>query len=235
MNCGHVRWNDHASTMAPTIFAEGWRADVDQRIATDPAFATGLHTMLVRLNDRTQPPAALDDVISQPWRQLRRDWYDAAAQIEVGLHLQAGWYVSAAVEVGATPGGDKDQVGNGTKLKGLPLPFNAWFDGGAGDCDGWFAWDEPVEVRHHMGDGEHLTVRYPVSGVPLEVGRTEPETTIWHLRRDGGVARWPYGSTCVTLLLATTSTAGAALALQLPAVISGTMRVPPPPRAAPPI
>src|ERR1044072_3983302 len=139
-----------------------------------------------------------------------------------------------SIELGAHPGRDKDQAGNDAKLKELPSPFSASFEGGAGDCDGWFSWGQSVTVHHHMGEGEHLTVRYPASGVPLEVGRTEPETTVWHLRRDGGVARWPYGSSCVTLLLATTGTAGGGLALRLPEGISGEMRVaPPPPRADP--
>lgn len=220
--------------MAPILFAQSWRAEVDQRIAADPEYASGLYQALSRLNDKTEPPSLLDNVISQPWGQLRRDWYDAAAQIEVGLHLQAGWCVCASVELGTKPGNDKDHVGNDTKLKGLRAPFEASFHGGAGDCDGWFEWKRPIELCHDMGEGHSLTLRYPSSGVPLEVGRTEPETTIWHLRYEGGVARWPYEATGITLLLSTCSITGRGVPLRLPDVLAGAMRLAPPkPRPGP--
>lgn len=186
--------------MAPVMFARTWRAGVDRQIATDPLFASGLHDVLERLNDADLPDAALDHVVSQPWRQDRRDWYDAAGLIEVGRRLQAGWCVTFSVSVSAEPGRDKDEDGNNAKLLALPSPFAATFAGGRGDNDGRFAWTETIEVEHDMGDAYRMKVRYPPAEVPLEVGRTEPETTMWHLLEEGGVARWPYKSERVTLL-----------------------------------
>ena len=39
--------------------------------------------------------------------------------------------------------------------------------------------------------------------MPLEIGHTNPETTVWHLAETGGIARWPYGHDKITLLLST--------------------------------
>jgi hypothetical protein len=43
----------------------------------------------------------------------------------------------------------------------------------------------------------------------LEIGLTFPSRTLMHLLKHGGVARWPYQSTVVALLL-NTQTEGAA-------------------------
>ena len=210
------------------MYATLWREDVDRRIASDPEFARNLHDILTDLNDPTAPPHAFVDVVSQPWARPRRDWYDAAAFLEVSLHLQLGWCVAATMDVGATPLPDADTDGNNAILKQLPAPFTATFHGGPGDNDGYVAWDQPQDISHDMGGGDRITARFARSMIPLEVGRTEPETTLQHLAVDGGVARWPYGRTHIVLLLATVQLSNRRYPTPLPTIVDGTRRVPPP-------
>jgi hypothetical protein len=54
-----------------------------------------------------------------------------------------------------------------------------------------------------MEDDKPLVVDYQPSSVPLEIGHTDPATTIWHLWEEGGVARWPYAHADITVLLTT--------------------------------
>jgi hypothetical protein len=189
--------------VAPTDFAWLWKDAVDRRIAEAPEYAAALGRMIRRLNGRDDHGGALDDVVSQPWGNPRRDWYDAAALFEVAQYLQVGWYVTAVVPVGEEPGRDKDLADNQRKLDRLPEPYSARCASGAGDNDGRFVWLNPVSVEHRMQDNERLVVTYAPTDVPLEIGHTDPATTIWHMWEEGGVARWPYGHKRITLLLAT--------------------------------
>lgn len=172
--------------MAPTLFSRAWRDDIDRQMAVNPGLITTLHEMVVELNGPKESFSALRDVVSQPWRHPRRDWYDAAALIELGLHMQAGWCVVLRVPLGATPGKDRDQADNQAKLNRLDRPYSAWCASGNADDDGALSWDEPIVVQHVMDEERKLVVRFRPSQVPLEIGHTEPETTIWHIRRDGG-------------------------------------------------
>lgn len=88
------------------------------------------------------------------------------------------------------------------------------------DDDGRLEWRHPIQISHEMDRGEPLVVIYPPSGVPLEIGHTEPETTVQHLARDGGVARWRYGHVLITMLLSTCTT-GRPVQLDAPKVLIG--------------
>ncbi|MGH2868103.1 MAG: hypothetical protein ACRDNK_11130 [Solirubrobacteraceae bacterium] len=205
--------------MAITEFARAWRDEVDERIVADPDRAAQLLQQIQRLNSRASV-SALDDVVSQPWSRRRRDWYDAAAIVEVAEQLQIGFWAIASVPLGAEPGKDRDELANQTKLDKLKTPYSAWCATGVGDDDGGLEWDAPIRIRHVMHEEEPLVLEYPASGVPLEIGHTEPETTIFHLRRDGGVARWPYRDQNVTLLLSTGVT-DRSVQLSAPSILQG--------------
>jgi hypothetical protein len=116
--------------------------------------------------------------VTQRWRSSRYDWYDAAAFDEVVSYAEVGWLVVAYVPIGEMPGRDREQQANDAKLHALPAPFEAWFADGQGDCDGWLRWSEHLSVEHPLVDGSTLRVRFPESGVPLEVGNTDPDTAI---------------------------------------------------------
>jgi hypothetical protein len=199
---------------------------VDRDIAAEPERARQLFDQIDRMNCRGSV-SALDDVVSQPWARRRRDWYDAAAVVEVAEYLQLGFWVIARISLGECPGTDRDEAGNQAKLERLAVPYSALCASGTADDDGRLAWERPIEVGHTMLEGETLVLEYPPSGVPLEIGHTEPETTIFHLRKDGGVARWPYGHDSVTLLLSALSIEPDArdVQLQAPRILHGAAAV----------
>jgi hypothetical protein len=120
---------------------------------------------------------------------------------------------------------DADTAGNNAILQKLHAPFSATIQGGQGDNDGYVLWDRPCEVVHAMGAGLHLTARFETGAFPLEVGHTEPETTLSHLAGDGGVARWPYGSTHITLLRATIQLSDRPYPKPLPTIVDGAVRI----------
>lgn len=203
----------------------GWRERVDETIASNPEYAGGLHMILRGLNAARPDRTALQGVVSQPWGRKRFDWYDAAALYEVALHLQAGLCVAACIDLGCCPQRDREQAVNQSKLDAIPDPFVAWCCGGSGDDDGRLEWRSKITIVHEMHDRERLVVAYPPSGVPLEIGYTEPETTVFHLVRDGGVARWPYGHESITLLLSTRASERHPVQLERPQVLDGAERL----------
>jgi hypothetical protein len=101
------------------------------------------------------------------------------------------------IEVGEEPSPNKDKDGNTAKLADLPHPLHAAFDTGtvvhALDCDGFVAWREPME----MVAGDKIVAVDP-RAVPLEVGYMPSGKASYGLRRTG-LARWPYGSTMITV------------------------------------
>ncbi len=207
--------------MALEVYARGWRERVDREMASDPDYVAGLHEVLQGLNSARTDPPALHGVVSQPWGKKRFDWYDAAGMYEVALHLQAGLCVALRVDLGQRPGRDREEATNQAKLDTLPAPFNAWCASGNADDDGRLEWASEIGVAHEVDGGERIVVAYPPSGVPIEIGYTEPETTVFHLVRDGGVARWPYGHESMTVLLSTRFAERYQVALKRPRVISG--------------
>jgi hypothetical protein len=166
-------------------FSTRWRDQVDERIANDSDRARQLLDQVRRLNSQIEG-SELDHVVSQPWGRTRWDWYDAAALVEVAEAMQLGFWIMAHVDLDQMPGRDRDETGNQSKLHKLPEPFTATCLSGNADDDGRLEWTQPIEIRHEMHEAEALVVRYPPAGIPLEIGHTEPDTTIGHLRLAGG-------------------------------------------------
>ncbi len=210
------------------MFARTWRDAIDAEMARDHRVVSRRHGLLRMMSANTVMGRPLVAAVSQRWCSSRYDWYDATAFDEVVTSAELGWLVVAYGHVGATPGRDREQQANDAKLQGLPAPFEAWFAGGQGDCDGWLSWQGYLSVDHPLVDESILRMRFPTSGVPLEVGSTDPDTTIWHLRHEGGLARWPYGFDYLTLLLRTTGPpAGRAWPLAKPTVEQGCLMLDP--------
>jgi hypothetical protein len=115
-----------------------------------------------------------------------------------------------AAEVGvpndATPFSDKDTEGNNQVLASLFEPFTAQFFGGKStDGDGSFAWNEPISLTRTLDDtmGNVTTESVSVGprSVALEVGSVNTYNTLHRLRFGSGVARWPYDSSTITILI----------------------------------
>ena len=105
---------------------------------------------------------------------------------------------------GATAARDAERAANAKALAELPRPFVAEVDlsQNCADSDGRLRWVEPIQVEVSTGvpysdpcgrEQPLIAVRTIEPGsVPLEIGTTFASNTLFHFRRDRGVARWPY-------------------------------------------
>jgi hypothetical protein len=156
----------------------------------------------VRIIGQTDPRAG-----SWPLEQV-------AAFLFVHAGLGAGKFVQVDIEMHEAPRRDAERAANAAVLADLPAPFSAALDMEQ-NCsprgDGTISWNAPIIADRGTGVGqeveqgvqtlcEEFAVR-PASGIPLEVGSTTASTTAVHLALGGAVARWPYRSTVVSILL----------------------------------
>lgn len=80
-------------------------------------------------------------------------------------------------------------------------PFSAKFIGGLGDDDGSLSWNRSTLFTAGSSWNDQSEVEIKERQVPLEVGYTRSETTFKHIILETGVARWPYGSKWITILV----------------------------------
>ena len=179
----------------------------DELIEAHPPGIAILHQLAQQVSD-----LPLSDVLGQPFRK-EPDYVDAyAAHLVHGLICSGDLYV-AQVEIGAMPLADRCLEENRALLHaGLKAPFKFGLTCANGaDEDGWLRWGAPLKFVRHFCDEtkpacgpscgiEHVTV--PPATVPMEVGSTEYVTTAGHVSMFGGLARWPYKSTKITILFA---------------------------------
>jgi hypothetical protein len=162
-------------------------------------------------------------------RKVRQGWYDAAWQdvffqvysrpltLEDAFgfalcwsDLVAGKIAYCRLDIGHRPHRDSAVESNNRlldKLKHLSDDtgeidlFEGHFQGGAGDNDGWVRAKRAITMNCHDAASQKLNiVKAAAEQYPLEVGYTEVGTTLGHLRREGMLARWPYGSESIYLL-----------------------------------
>jgi hypothetical protein len=127
--------------------------------------------------------------------------------------IEAGELGRIPIRAGGHPWSDKEREHNALLLADLPHPFVAELDmtQNCADSDGLLRWTEPVEVQVATGRTEASTgvgaravlanaIIRPGS-VPLEVGYTMPSRTALHAHEDRGVARWPYHSDWIWLIV----------------------------------
>lgn len=79
-----------------------------------------------------------------------------------------------------------------------PLRFSAEFRGGLGDNDGHFETLSSLAATRHVQGQDACafqTVLLKPHWYPLEVGSSAVGTTVMHILAEGGLARWPYGTT----------------------------------------
>lgn len=142
------------------------------------------------------------------------DWQLGQIASFGALHvdIQAGAIGIVKVRAGGEPRRDSAREANAAHLADLPEPFagEVYMDQHNGDSDGKLSWTEPVTIDVSTQatwedcEGVHpllapVTVR---SGwIPLEIGTTQASRTLLHVREEGGVARWPYGSDWIWVFL----------------------------------
>lgn len=144
----------------------------------------------------------LGDVIGQQPSYLKWDIYDAYAFAAVHAMLDDGLVFAVKIEVGSTPTADLKVTENQRRLDEIAEPFSATFLGRAGyDFDGYLNWNEPIKLGHVFQSSLKLITPDQFKCVALEVGFTKPSRTLTHLKTEFGVARWPYNSSYIYLLV----------------------------------
>lgn len=169
-------------------------------------------------------PAAFDDdyaaAIGQTLRSTPASWPMEQVAAFAAVHAMVCTGEVAQVLIGAEglnggPVVDRRREENAAQLADLPDPFQAAVDAdqSGAECDGTLKWDVPITMDAASGlvllDSCRRGVKQPVSVVttaaagwaPLEIGTTMASRTLLHLLEEGAVARWPYGSDCIRLLV----------------------------------
>lgn len=133
-------------------------------------------------------------VIVQKWNE-EYDVFDAHCFLEIWWRIQR--HEVAVIPLGPIPppSNDRNREHNNGAMASLPSPFSGVFVGGTGDDDGCISWNEPLTA------GEAFPEAIPPGSLPLEVGYTAAWTTLRHWFYGFGVARWPYGSERLYLLI----------------------------------
>lgn len=142
-------------------------------------------------------------MVQKHWSNGDYNLYDAANFAEIWTAMGEKQVIGCPISIGDTPCSDKAIKENNKILTSLHSPFYGKFYGGAADDDGKLYWDVPIEIASFIhGDGPDNVLLSPRrSGAPLEVGTTESHVTFWHLMHERILARWPYGSKIVWLLV----------------------------------
>lgn len=181
---------------------------VTQVFASNPRAAQAAAQTLLDIKDGNHAQWLVDIFVQDYRGPGRLGLVEAHAFNCFASDLFSGKLKIVGIQAGGTPCGDKDVAGNNSKLFDLPRPFTAKFFGGSGDNDGFLKWDSPAFVKHldcelKTRRGFHCrkhASKLKPGCAPLEVGTTTASTTFLHLRH-GPLARWPYGSEAIFLLI----------------------------------
>jgi hypothetical protein len=121
-------------------------------------------------------------------------------------HTEEGRLTWFYVDVGTTPNPDRMVRENREALSSLPDPFMADVHGVPNALDdGCLFWESTAPCLP-VDENGIMPYSVPREGmnpniVPLEIGTTTSATTIMHIYRERGLARWPYGSTAIEVLV----------------------------------
>ena len=142
------------------------------------------------------------DVIVQANDQIDTiDFVEAYWFARIHAAIYDGLIAFTSVVVGSQPLANGDEAGNQAILGSIRGPISVAFSPGRGNRgdagDGTASWAAPLELRTHGG-----SIIVEPGSAPLEVGTTRATTTFRHLTTGAGaVARWPYGSDNIWLLV----------------------------------
>lgn len=171
---------------------------VHSRVRSIPEWGAALADYAVRMNSGFFAAEFMDIVLQSPGGIY--DLYDAFCFAQIHALLHEGRILCCQVGVGDRPLADSQRQEMNVLLSDLPEPFHATFSGGTNDSDGKFGWDAEITFCHRGGDRERWRGASGPGHVPLEIGYTSGAVTWMHLKLEGGVARWPYGQNCITVL-----------------------------------
>ena len=137
------------------------------------------------------------DVIYQSNRDSQTTIYDAIGLGFIHAMLCEGKVGVLKMELPDTPHSNSSVMENKRLVETLPEPFCAQYFGNSADADGHLAWTDTLMFQSKDGNQDEVTPRQ----IPLEIGTTNVWTTWGHLTYHGGVARVPYGSSDIHVLV----------------------------------
>jgi len=172
---------------------------VNNLMLVQPHWETILRQYLLRLKSGYWSQSYIDSIF-----QIGRGSLDlCVAFCFANLHswIGIGKILLADIALGTKPVQDKEVAENNKRLVNLPYPFSGRFWGGTDDCDGYIKWSEPIEFGQIDCTGREIAATISPRSLPLEVGYTKPDTTLYHIIRENGLARWPYESEYIHLFV----------------------------------
>jgi len=176
-----------------------------KHLSSEPDLAKTVAQVLTRLRKREIYEQELVDAIFQKWDRFPINFTDAYGFVMAYTEILQGWWRIARVTVGAEPTKDAYTEINNERLKGLGPQFGAEFWGGKGDHDGEFWWHNHLHLGgyvlkgNELGEGPRVTVE--PGKISLEVGVQEVGKTLEMMRTQRAIARWPYESDCIWVLV----------------------------------
>jgi hypothetical protein len=184
------------------MWDEALEGSMEEHLLKDPTFSAWLVQTKRALQAGGFPKEIVDAVFQRNWRGTSVSLVDTWGFAQVWACWRAEELAIVSVEVGGPPHGDSVIETNNALLKQAAEPFQGEFRperGRGASCDGSFWWSEPIHLS--LAEGGRFGAKK--GGLPLEVGSTTAATTLGHIRGNGGVARWPYGSNRIIVLLRT--------------------------------
>lgn len=163
------------------------------QLLSDPKWITILADVLGKLQSGHFDPEWVSCIV-QKWDRYEYDLYDAYAFTTVHAFVMSGSIATLDLVIDVEPFRNDEVEAMSRILKELPEPFVAKFWGGNAESDGYIKWTRPLVFGKSSTDGTWSETELFPSVVPLEIGYTQGSTTLEHLGRSGGLARWPYKS-----------------------------------------
>jgi len=192
------------------VFQRSLEDIADQRLADDSKLLSAMWQVQLKLNAGFFAKGWVDALVQT--HSDRYDIYDAFGFAMLWSALLRGEIIYAICDIQQRCAANRNVSQNHGALSlvsrilgpgGTTVRCNAAFYGNARDNDGYFEWYDRLDFSRHENTSIHdcstssfvATVGVGRGELPLEVGDTKVGTTCGHIFGEGGLVRWPYGST----------------------------------------
>jgi hypothetical protein len=175
----------------------------EELCAEDSEWLTLAAEVLQKLKQGFYGPKAIIDALGQNW--MSPSLAEAFAFAQLWRMLWLGEVVVARLAIGREPLADVDVSGNNEALQRLGqtsgVRCSARFWGGLADQDGFVRLEQTVRLIAVNFSDQEVWDGPDGLEYPLEVGYQLWSKTLHVLRTHGKLARWPYGSRDVFLMM----------------------------------
>lgn len=184
------------------VYQQGIEYVVSKRLKESPELAIILADVLDKMNTGFYPRRHVDVIVQK--HRFGYDMYDAYCYAQAHTLIGIGEWVITEIDIGCVPHSDKAEEINNEYLRNLNPVFSAECWSGTQDEDGYLEWDQPIQaeqmIRRENGNIDRYYCTINPRNVPLEIGSQSGAKTLVQVKSSRGLARWPYGSTVITIL-----------------------------------